>query len=80
LKKDVDKAKVALLEKKLLKLPGPDSVARSKATTIMRGTITMTMKGKANNNVNVSANGYNECDWNFSKVKKNCILIKRNFL
>jgi len=78
LKKDVDKAKIALLEKKLLKLPGPDSVARSKATTLMRGTITMTMKGKASNNANVSASGYNECDWNFSKNRITTALTNIN--
>jgi len=66
LKKDVDKAKATLLEKKLLRMPGPDSVSRSKASTIMRGTITMTMKGKAN--LNVPSTGYSDADWNFSKV------------
>ncbi|OUM64595.1 hypothetical protein PIROE2DRAFT_60556 [Piromyces sp. E2] len=67
LKKDVDKAKAAILDKKLVRLPGPESMSRSKATTLMRGTITMTMKGKAN--LNVSANGYSDADWNFSKSR-----------
>jgi len=67
LKKDVDKAKATLLEKKILRLPGPDSVARTKTTTLMRGTIGMTIKGKSSNTAAIPSHGYSDCDWNFSK-------------
>jgi len=64
----VDKAKAAILEKNLLRLPGPDSLARSKTTTLMRGTIAMTMNMKPKPNPNISTKEYNDCDWNYSKV------------
>ncbi|KAL6628638.1 P-loop containing nucleoside triphosphate hydrolase protein [Neocallimastix sp. 'constans'] len=69
LKKDVDKAKAALLEKKLLRLPGPDSISRNKASTLMRGTIAMTMNMKPKPNLNISPNGYSDCDWDYSKYR-----------
>ncbi|ORX81933.1 hypothetical protein BCR32DRAFT_219808 [Anaeromyces robustus] len=67
LKKDVDKAKATLLEKKVLRIPGPDSINRSKGSTLMRGTITMTMKSKPP--VNATPNTYTDNDWNFSKYR-----------